>query len=87
MVLDEATSAIDTVTEMRLQRALEVLLRGRTAFVVAHRLSTIRNADRILVMQKGEFVESGTYDQLIAQDGLFAALARRQTIAETGGNG
>ena len=74
VVLDEATSAIDSVTEARLQRALEVLLRGRTAFVVAHRLSTIRKADLVLVMDQGRIVERGTHATLLAAGGTYARL-------------
>jgi ATP-binding cassette subfamily B protein len=74
VVLDEATSAIDTVTEARLQRALEILLRGRTAFVVAHRLSTIRKADLVLVLDQGRVVERGTHDRLLEQGGVYARL-------------
>jgi ATP-binding cassette subfamily B protein len=74
VVLDEATSAIDTVTETRLQRALEVLLRHRTAFVVAHRLSTIRKADLVLVLQHGSIVERGTHETLLRAGGVYARL-------------
>jgi len=74
VVLDEATSAIDTVTEARLQSALEVLLRGRTAFVVAHRLSTIRKADLVLVMDQGRIVERGAHETLLLAGGVYARL-------------
>ena len=74
LVLDEATSAIDTVTETRLQRALEILLRGRTAFVIAHRLSTIRKADLVLVLDNGRIVEKGTHENLLVAGGIYSKL-------------
>jgi ATP-binding cassette subfamily B protein len=74
VVLDEATSAIDTVTETRLQTALENLLRGRTAFVIAHRLSTIRKADLVLVLDQGRIVERGTHKELLAAGGVYDQL-------------
>jgi ATP-binding cassette subfamily B protein len=74
VVLDEATSAIDSVTEARLQRALDVLLRGRTSFVVAHRLSTIRKADLVLVLDQGRVAERGTHDSLLRAQGIYARL-------------
>lgn len=78
LILDEATSSIDTHTEMVIQRALERLLAGRTAFVVAHRLSTIRQADVIMVFDHGRIVESGTHQSLLDQDGVYAGLIRAQ---------
>src|SRR5690606_9433209 len=74
LILDEATSAVDTLTEARLQRALSRLLSGRTSFVVAHRLSTIRHADKILVMAGGRLVEQGQHLALLRQGGSYAAL-------------
>ncbi|MFC4764115.1 glucan ABC transporter ATP-binding protein/ permease [Dyella koreensis] len=75
LVLDEATSALDNATEARIQRALDALTKGRTTFVIAHRLSTVRNADLILVLDQGRLVEQGRFDELIRQGGLFARLA------------
>jgi ATP-binding cassette subfamily B protein len=78
LILDEATSALDAVTEARVNAALDELMHGRTTFVIAHRLSTIRNATRILVFHDGKIVESGTFDELVAQGGRFAELAKAQ---------
>lgn len=75
LVLDEATSALDNATEARIQRALDALTKGRTTFVIAHRLSTVRNADLILVLDQGRLVEQGRFDELIRHGGLFARLA------------
>lgn len=76
LLLDEATSSIDTVTEMKIQEALEVLMKGRTSFVIAHRLNTVRNADVILVMQQGQLVEAGMQKDLIARGGIYAGMLR-----------
>ena len=74
VVLDEATSAIDSVTEARLQKALDILLSGRTAFIVAHRLSTIRKANLVLVLDQGKIVERGTHESLLNENGVYARL-------------
>jgi ATP-binding cassette subfamily B protein len=74
LILDEATSAVDPLTEQRTQRALQVLLQGRTSFIVAHRLSTIRHADLVLVLDQGRIIERGSPDDLIARGGVFAGL-------------
>ena len=76
LILDEATSAIDTLTELRIQRALTRLLVGRTSFVVAHRLSTIRHADVVLVLDQGRLVERGTHDELLTLGGNYSELCR-----------
>ena len=78
LVFDEATSAVDTETEMLIQRSIDRLAADRTAFVIAHRLSTVRDADRILVVEDGKIVERGTHDELLARDGLYANLWRIQ---------
>ena len=78
LILDEATSSVDTKTEQNIQVAMSELMKGRTSFVIAHRLSTIKNADNILVMKKGRIVEQGTHDQLLAADGFYALLYNSQ---------
>ncbi|MFD2117355.1 ABC transporter ATP-binding protein [Paenibacillus yanchengensis] len=78
LILDEATSSVDTRTEMNIQRAMHVLMKDRTSFVIAHRLSTIRDADLILVMNHGEIIEQGTHEQLMAQHGFYADLHNSQ---------
>ena len=78
LILDEATSSVDTRTEQRIQTAMDNLMRGRTSFVIAHRLSTIRDADLILVMRDGDIVEQGTHDQLIEAGGFYADLYNSQ---------
>jgi ATP-binding cassette subfamily B multidrug efflux pump len=78
LILDEATSSVDTRTERIIQSALEKLLHGRTSFVIAHRLSTIRNADQVLVVQAGQIVERGTHTELLAQKGAYYDLYMSQ---------
>ena len=78
-MLDEATSAVDNETEAAIQRSLEHVARDRTTLVIAHRLSTVRDAHRIHVLEDGVVTESGTHDELVAMGGLYAALWRVQT--------
>ena len=83
LILDEATSSVDPHTEHLIQEGLEELLRGRTAIIVAHRLATIRMADRVLVVHKGRIAEQGTHDELLARDGIYSRLYRLQYVGET----
>lgn len=78
LILDEATSSVDTRTEARIQKAMNNLMKGRTSFVIAHRLSTIKDADLILVMKDGDIIEQGTHQQLLEQNGFYAELYNSQ---------
>ena len=82
LILDEATSALDAATEAKIKRALDTLRRGRTTFIIAHRLSTVADADTILVLDKGRIVERGTFRSLVADNGLFARLVREGGFTE-----
>jgi ATP-binding cassette subfamily B protein len=81
LILDEATSALDATTERKVQAALDEVMKGRTTFVIAHRLATVRNATRILVFDQARVIEQGTFDELVARNGRFAELARAQFMA------
>jgi ATP-binding cassette subfamily B protein len=78
LVLDEATSALDAESEHLVKEALDRLMRGRTTLVIAHRLSTVRDADRVVVLEQGKVVESGRHDELVAAGGLYRKLVERQ---------
>jgi glucan exporter ATP-binding protein len=83
LILDEATSALDAATEARVQRALRALMQGRTTFIIAHRLSTVRDADEILVFEGGRIAERGSFEELVRQGGRFAELVRTQLMGDT----
>lgn len=87
LILDEATSALDTVTEAKVQAALDAVMAGRTTFVIAHRLSTVRNANRIMVFHNARVVETGTFDELVKAGGQFAEMARAQFTVPEGSMG
>ena len=82
LVLDEATSALDTVTEQRIQQSLDELSRGRTSIVIAHRLSTVRNADMIAVVENERIVELGSHQELMEKNGVYAGLVKAQSLKE-----
>ena len=81
LILDEATSSVDTRTELKIQQAMDALTAGRTSFVIAHRLSTIKDADLILYMQDGDIKETGTHEELLAKQGYYAELYNSQFAA------
>ena len=83
-MLDEATSSVDTETEQIIQHAIQTVLSGRTSFIIAHRLSTVRSADRILVIQNGKITEDGTHHELIAKRGYYYQLYTNQFQEERG---
>ena len=80
LILDEATSALDAVTEAKVNAALNEVMKGRTTFVIAHRLATVRNANRILVFDSGRIVEGGAFDELMRKGSVFSELAKAQFI-------
>ena len=82
LILDEATSSIDTRTEIRIQKAFSTMMEGRTSFIVAHRLSTIKEADLILVMRDGNIIEQGTHSELLAKNGFYTELYNSQFVKE-----
>ena len=79
LILDEATSSVDTETESKIQEALERLIQGRTVFAIAHRLSTLKYSNRLLILKDGKVDEIGTHEELVAKDGTYASLCRKQT--------
>ena len=82
LVLDEATSSIDSESEQLIQRATEAITRGRTSLIVAHRLSTIRHADRIMVLDQGQLIQAGSHDELMGEEGMYRDLVLSQVDAD-----
>ena len=78
LILDEATSSIDTRTELKIQDAFNIMMKGRTSFIVAHRLSTIKNADKIIVMNEGHIIEQGNHEELLRKKGFYYRLYNSQ---------
>jgi ATP-binding cassette subfamily B protein len=82
LIFDDSLSAVDTETEEKILRGLREVMQGRTSIIIAHRISTVKNADRIIVLEHGMIVESGTHEQLVEQDGIYAAMYSRQLLEE-----
>jgi len=82
LILDEATSSVDTYSEQLIQRATEKITEGRTSIIIAHRLATIKKADKIIVMDAGKIVESGTHKELLKKEGYYSALYKAQFLVE-----
>ena len=82
LILDEATSNVDTVTEEKIQKAMDAVIAGKTSFVIAHRLKTILNADKIIVLRDGKVIEQGNHQSLLQQDGFYAELYKNQFVFE-----
>ncbi|MCT1401141.1 hypothetical protein M4D81_19125 [Paenibacillus sp. p3-SID867] len=81
LILDEATASLDTETELQIQQALDSLVKGRTTIAIAHRLSTLRQSDSLVVMDRGIIVEAGTHDELMAMEGVYRELVRKHDEA------